>query len=48
MQPDWLKQQFTAQTTAESEALTESEQPSGVNRRDFLHGSMSCDSGQGY
>jgi hypothetical protein len=40
MQPDWLKQQVAAQTTAEREALTESEQPSGVNRRDFLHGSM--------
>jgi kynurenine formamidase len=40
MQPDWLKHQFAAQTTAEREALPESEQPSGVNRRDFLHGSM--------
>src|ERR1700752_4305073 len=40
MQPDWLKQQFAAQTTAEHETLTEPEQPSRVNRRAFLHGSM--------
>jgi kynurenine formamidase len=40
MQPDWLKQHFAAQTTTESEALTKPEQPSGVNRRDFVHGSM--------
>jgi hypothetical protein len=40
MQPDWLKHQFVAQMTAERKTLPESEQPSGVNRRDFLHGSM--------
>jgi hypothetical protein len=40
MQPDWLKQHFTAQTASEPEAPTEPEPPSGVNRRDFLHGSM--------
>jgi len=36
MQPDWLKQHFAAQTVAEIDALTKPEQPSGVNRRDFL------------
>ena len=40
MQPDWLKHQFAAQTTAERAVLTESKQPSRMNRRDFLHGSM--------
>jgi kynurenine formamidase len=40
MQPDWLKQQFAAQTTSEGEAPTEPQQPSGMNRRDFLHNGM--------
>src|SRR5262245_19770830 len=40
MQPDWLKQHFAPQTAAERDALTKPEQPSGVNRRDFLHDSM--------
>ena len=39
MQPDWLKQQLTAQTASERQAQTEPEQPSGLNRRDFLNGS---------
>jgi kynurenine formamidase len=40
MQPDWLKQHFAVPTAAENDALTKPEQPSGVNRRDFLHGSI--------
>lgn len=40
MQPDWLKQQSTAQMVPEREAQNGPEQPSGVNRRDFLHGSI--------
>jgi kynurenine formamidase len=40
MQPDWLKQQFSAQTTSEGETRTEPEQLSGVSRRDFLHNGL--------
>ncbi|HSF33674.1 MAG TPA: cyclase family protein [Candidatus Tectomicrobia bacterium] len=40
MQPEWLKQRFTAQATAASKAQSEPEQPSALNRRHFLHSGM--------
>jgi kynurenine formamidase len=40
MQPDWLKQQLTAQKRPESEAQTEKAPTSGFSRRDFLHGGV--------
>ena len=40
MQPDWLKQQFGAPATSASGAQSEPEQPSGLNRRNFLHKGM--------
>lgn len=40
MQPDWLKQQLTAQKRPESQAQTEKEPTSGFSRRDFLHGGV--------
>jgi kynurenine formamidase len=47
MQPDWLKQQFAAQTTPAREVPPETEQSAGVNRRDFLHSGMLAGVGAG-
>ena len=40
MQPDWLKQQITAQKRPESDVQTKKEPTSGFSRRDFLHGGV--------
>lgn len=40
MQPDWLKQHFAAHSQATRETPATSEPPSGLNRRDFLHGGI--------
>jgi kynurenine formamidase len=40
MQPDWLKQRFSAQTAPEAEPQTTPNSSSRVSRRDFLHDSL--------